>query len=90
MSIGVRKQLPYVCFMNYEISKLRHSGMLDLMLKRHSFKQPQCLDEEHDDSYDQKVALHKVILPFTVILTGIGIAFIILTIENFYHAADNK
>ena len=84
-SIGVRKQLPYVPFMNYEISKLRQSGMLDVKLKRHSFILPQCSDEENEDSYDQQVALNKVIKPFSVILTGMGIAFLILSIEHFYN-----
>ena len=85
ISIGVRKQLPYVRFMNYEISKLRQSGMLDVMLKRHSFILPQCSDEENEDSYEQQVALNKVIKPFSVILTGMGIAFLILSAESFYN-----
>ena len=58
---------------------------LDVLFERNSFsKQPQCLDEENEDSYDQEVSLHKVILPFGIILTGIGIAFAILSVEQLY------
>ena len=35
-SFGVRKDLPYIPFMNYDISKLRESGGLDVLLERSS------------------------------------------------------
>ena len=81
-SYGVRKNLPYVRFMNYEISRLRQSGMLDVMLERYSVRQPQCSIEEnlHD-----KISFYKLILPFSIILVGIGIAFVILGIEYLYN-----
>ena len=82
-SYGVRKDLPYTRFMNYEINKLRQSGMLDVIVGRYSFRQQQCPDDE--DSHDKEVSFHKLILPFCVIIVGIGIAFAILSIEKFYH-----
>ena len=92
MSIGVKKQLPYIRFMNYEITKLVGSGAIDVLLKRHaSFKQPKCSDEENGHLHqNQKVTLHKVILPFIIMLTGLPIAFVILIVENFGHAYHMK
>ena len=78
---GLKKNLPYARFINYEITKLRQSGMLDLMSERYSLKQPKCLEE---DSQNKKVSFYKLILPFSIIFVGIGIAFIILSVEHFY------
>ena len=83
-SFGVRKDLPYIPFMNYEISKLRESGMLDVMFERNSYKNPKCLDENDKKSNNHEVSIHKVILPFSIIPIGIFIAFIILSIEQLY------
>ena len=84
---GLRKNLPYARFINYEITKLRQSGMLDLMSERYSLKQPKCLEE---DSQNKKVSFYKLILPFSIILVGIGIAFVILSAEHFYSKSQNK
>ena len=83
-SFGVRKDLPYIPFMNYEISKLRESGMLDVMFERNSYKNPKCLDENDKKSNNHEVSMYKVILPFSIIPIGIFIAFIILSIEQLY------
>ena len=83
-SFGVRKDLPYIPFMNYEISKLREYGMLDVLFERNSYKKTQCLDEDNKESKNHEVSIHKVILPFSIIPIGILIAFIILSIEQLY------
>ena len=78
---GLKKNLPYARFINYEITKLRQSGMLDLISERYSLKQPKCLEE---DSQNKKVSFYKLILPFSIIFVGISIAFVILSVEHFY------
>ena len=86
-SFGVKKKLPYTRFMNYEISKLRESGMLDLILERNAIKPPQCLEEENED---KEISLQKVIFPFSVVMIGIVFASIIVCIENCYHSFNAK
>ena len=84
-SFGVRKNWPYLRSMNYQITKLRQSGMVDILLERNSLKQPQCLADESENSNDQKVPLHKVMLPFSIIIIGIGIAFTVLSAEHLFN-----
>ena len=74
--------------MNYQITKLRQSGMVDILLERNSLKQPQCLADESENSNDQKVPLHKVILPFSIIIIGIGIAFTVLSGEHLFNTLN--
>ena len=87
-SFGVKKNWPYLRSMNYQITKLRQSGMVDILLERNSLKQPQCLADESKNSNDQKVPLHKVILPFSIIIIGIGIAFTVLSGEHLFNTLN--
>ena len=83
-SYAVKKNFPYARFLNYEITKLRESGMIDVILARNQFRPPQCQDQESEETNQEKMSLQKVILPFTLILIGMTLACIILSIENIY------
>ena len=89
-SFAVKKNFPYARFLNYEITKLRESGMIDVILTRNQFKPPQCQDQETEETNQEKISLQKVILPFTLILIGMIFACIVLSIENCFNSISNQ
>ena len=74
----VKKGLPYTVFLNYHISRLRNSGTLQQILRKHDPKEPTCISEEKTKS----IHIQKVIFPFTIFWIGLLLSLAILLIEN--------
>ena len=79
-SIGVRKALPFTKFLNYELNKLRGSGVLQNALAVPKKNCPQ------DDNL-MPISFHKMIFLFTVFVLGGTLSIIIFIVER---AVSNK
>ena len=79
-SFGVKKGFPFSPFLNFEITKMRGSGLLQLINQRNALKKPLCADETTFDG-KVKIKIQKVIFPFCIILLGVIFSVIILSIE---------
>ena len=76
-SIVIKKELPYTKFINHHISKLRGSGIMQHLLKKHATKKPLCQTEEKPKSIQFK----KVIFPFFIYMIGALSAVAIFFVE---------
>ena len=74
-SIGVKKDLPVTKFLNYELNKLRGSGVLQNVLARPRLNCP--LDENLTP-----ITFYKVVFLFTVFILGVILSSIIIIIEK--------
>ena len=74
-SIGVKKALPFTKFLNYELNKLRESGVLQNVLAIP--KQTCPLDENM-----MPITFSKTIFLFTVFIVGTTISIIIFIFER--------
>ena len=79
-SFGVKKGFPFSPFLNFELTKMRGSGLLQLINQRNALKKPLCTEEATFDDRVQ-IKIQKVIFPFCIILLGIICSVIILSIE---------
>ena len=79
-SIGVKKGLPLTKFLNYELNKLRGSGVLQNVLAVHKQNCP--LDENL-----MPITFSKTVFLFTVFVLGGILSIIILIVES---AVSNK
>ena len=79
-SFGVKKGFPFSPFLNLEITKMRGSGLLQLINQRNALKKPLCTEEATFDG-KVKIKIQKVIFPFSIILLGVIFSVIILSIE---------
>ena len=80
ISIGVKKALPFTKFLNYELNKLRGSGVLQNALSVPKKPCPQ------DDNL-LPITLQKMIFLFTVFVLGGTLSIIIFIVER---AVSNK
>ena len=81
-SFGIWKGLPFVRFLNYEIAKLRESGMLKIILLRNNQEaQKNCEDFERNED-NVPLSFQKIIFLFSLLSLGMIISFIMLAIEN--------
>ena len=80
VSIGVKKALPFTKFLNYELNKLRESGVLQNSLAVPKKNCPQ------DDNL-MPITFHKMISLFTVFVLGGTFSIIIFIVEK---AVSNK
>ena len=79
-SIGVKKALPFTKFLNYELNKLRGSGVLQNIL---AISKKNCpLDEN-----PMPIAFSKTVFLFTVFVLGGMLSIIIFVFEK---AISNK
>ena len=74
-SIGVKKAWPLTKFLNYELNKLRGSGVLQNVLARPRLNCP--LDENLTP-----ITFSKVVFLFTVFILGVILSSIIIIIEK--------
>ena len=79
-SFGVKKGFPFSPFLNFEITKMKGSGLLQLIIQRNALKKPSCTEEVTFDDKNQ-IKIQKVIFPFSIILLGVIFSVIILSIE---------
>ena len=79
-SFGVKKGFPFSPFLNFEITKMRGSGLFQLMNQRNALKKPLCTEETTFDGKVQ-IKIQKVIFPFSIILLGFIFSVIILSVE---------
>ena len=79
-SIGVKKALPFTKLLNYELNKLRESGVLQNSLAVPKKNCPQ------DDNL-MPITFHKMIFLFTVFVLGGTLSIIIFIVER---AVSNK
>ena len=80
ISIGVKKALPFTKFLNYELNKLRGSGVLQNVL---AIPKQNCpLDEN-----PMPITLSKTVFLFTVFVLGGLLSIIIFIVES---AVSNK
>ena len=79
-SIGVKKALPFTKFLNYELNKLRGSGVLQNVLAVHKQNCP--LDENL-----MPITFSKTVFLFTVFVLGGILSIIMLIVEK---AVSNK
>ena len=79
-SIGVKKALPFTKFLNYQLNKLRGSGVLQNALAVPMKNCPQ------DDNL-MPITFHKMIFLFTVFVLGGTLSIIIFIVER---AVSNK
>ena len=79
-SIGVKKALPFTKLLNYELNKLRESGVLQNSLAVPKNNCPQ------DDNL-MPITFHKMIFLFTVFVLGGTLSIIIFIVER---AVSNK
>ena len=75
VSIGVKKALPFTKFLNYELNKLRGSGVLQNILAIPTQTCP--LDENL-----MPIAFSKIVFLFTVLVLGVILSIIIVIIEK--------
>ena len=75
VSIGVKKALPFTKFLNYELNKLRGSGVLQNILAIPMRTCP--LDEKL-----MPIAFSKIVLLFTVLVLGVILSIIIFIVER--------
>ena len=79
-SIGVKKALPFTKFLNYELNKLRASGVLQNVL---TIPKQSCSLEENP----MPITLSKTFFLFTVFVLGGILSIIMLIVEK---AVSNK
>ena len=77
LSIGIKKALPFTKFLNYELNKLRGSGVLQNSLAVPKKNCPQ------DDNL-MPITFHKMIFLFTVFVLGGTISIIIFIVERAF------
>ena len=75
LSIGVKKGLPFTKFLNYEVNKLRGSGVLQNILAIPTQTCP--LDEK-----TMPITFHKMIFLFTVLVLGVILSIITFIMER--------
>ena len=74
-SFGVKKALPFTKFLNYQLNKLRGSGVLQNILTIHKKNCP--LNEN-----PMPITFHKMVFLFTVFVLGGILSIIIFTFER--------
>ena len=74
-SIGVKKALPFTKFLNYELNKLRESGVLQNVL---AIPKQTCPQDENP----MPITFSKTIFLFTVFIAGGIISIIIFIVER--------
>ena len=79
-SFGVKKGFPLSRFLNFEITKMRRSGLLQHIMERDAMKKHFCPEQV---KFDDKVPikLQKVMFPFSILLLGVVFSVIFLFIE---------
>ena len=79
-SFGVKKGSPFSRFLNFEITKMRRSGLLQRIMKRNALKEHFCPAQAN---FDGKVPIkfQKVIFPFSILLLGALFSLIFFSIE---------
>ena len=75
LSIGVKKGLPFTKFLNFELNKLRGSGVLQNILAIPTQTCP--LDEK-----TMPITFHKIVFLFTVLVLGVILSIITFIIER--------
>ena len=90
--MGIQKGLPYTCFMNHEITKLRGSGMLQLFFLRHASKTPTCNYSDGNDNTVVSLSIQKIVFLFVIILLGMVLSVKIFAVEKIisYCQASNQ
>lgn len=87
VSVGMKKGSPYTPFLNYQINKLRMSGILQNTLTRYEIKMP-CKGHEGDGPIS--ISIEKVVFLFTILIVGGVTSVLMLLIEKLIAANKSK
>ena len=81
VSIGMKKGSPYTPFLNYQINKLRVTGILQNTLTRHEMIKNPC---GHIDEGDGpiSISIKKVVFLFVILIVGSVTSALVLFIEK--------
>ena len=81
VSIGMKKGSPYTPFLNYQINKLRMTGILQNTLTRHEMIKNPC---GHIDEGDGpiSISIKKVVFLFVILIVGSVTSALVLFIEK--------
>ena len=92
VSIGMKKGSPYTPFLNYQINKLRMTGILQNTLTRHEIKSPCEGHEGHINEGDGliSISIEKVVFLFTILIVGGVTSALVLLIEKVIAANKSE
>ena len=92
VSIGMKKGSPYTPFLNYQINKLRMTGILQNTLTRHEIKSPCEGHEGHINEGDDliSISIEKVVFLFTILIVGGVTSALLLLIEKVIAAIKSE
>ena len=92
VSIGMKKGSPYTPFLNYQINKLRMTGILQNTLTRHEIKSPCEGHEGHINEGDGliSISIEKVVFLFTILIVGGVTSALLLLIEKVIAAIKSE
>ena len=93
VSIGMKKGSPYTPFLNYQINKLRMTGILQNTLTRHEMIKNPC--EGHEGHIDEgdgpiSISIKKVLFLFTILIVGSVTSALVLFIEKVIAAIKSE
>ena len=92
VSIGMKKGSPYTQFLNYQINKLRMTGILQNTLTRHEIKSPCEGHEGHINEGDGliSISIEKVVFLFAILIVGGVTSALLLLIEKVMAAIKHE